>query len=268
MSSLNTASNDVILERRIDALWLTLNRPEAHNALTSSMVDALHAAMDRVDVEKDVRAFVLTGAGGKFCAGADLKAVANAPAEDAAQSFREFLDKVGTAYNRLERLRVPTIASVGGLALAGGMELMLCCDFIIMDENAKIGDGHANFAQLPAAGNSVRLPRRIGAARTKQMMFTGELVLSEKALSWGLVDQVVSAQNMELAVEALISKMADKSPLVLECMKRLVQDAQDQPLDVALRAEVDLCVEHMLSHDRNEGLAAFTEKRKPVYLGR
>jgi enoyl-CoA hydratase len=262
------STEDIIVARKGSSIWLTLNRPEAYNAIRPSMMDQLQASMDMVEGDRSIRALVITGSQDRFCAGADLKAVlASGSPDDPDRAFATFLRQVMATYSRLERLGVPTIAAVNGLALAGGMELMLCCDLIVLGANAKLGDGHAKFAQLPAAGNSVRLPRRIGEARTKYLMFTGDLLDAEKALSWGLADEIAPAGRLHEAVEALLSRITDKSPLVLERMKSLLHDGREQPLEVALRSELKMVEWHAGSHDRNEGLAAFNERRKPVYKG-
>ncbi len=259
----------LLLERREAALWLTLNRPDAFNALDADIVAALAAACDRVERERDIRLVVVTGNGKAFCAGADLKGVLSETdsAVDQAQALAAFLTRTGKVFDRLERLGVPTIAVVNGVALAGGLELILCCDFAIAVDTATIGEGHAKFAQLPGAGGSVRLPRRIGAARAKYMMFTGDLLTAEQALAWGLVDFVVPAAGLDALLEATSRRIADKSALVLARMKSLVLDGQEQPKDVALRAEIAMGASHTASYDRNEGLAAFVEKRKPAYRG-
>jgi enoyl-CoA hydratase/carnithine racemase len=138
---------------------------------------------------------------------------------------------------------------------------------VIADESAKFGEGHAKFAQLPGGGGSVRLPRRIGAARAKYMMFTGELCTAARAAEWGLVDEVAPSGGLVDAVNAYAAKVADKSPLGLARMKHLVYESLDQPLEVALRSEILMSELHVHSKDRNEGLGAFAEKRTPSYCG-
>ncbi len=273
--------SDVRVERRGNALWVVLARPAAYNALTSTSIAGLAAALDRVDADRSIRALVVTGSGKAFCAGADLKAVLAARsrrAPDAAvepegdadgdeAATRRFLREVNVAFDRLETMRVPTVAAVNGTALAGGLELMLCCDVALAATSAKLGDAHANFGQLPGGGGSLRLPRRIGASRTKWLMFTGRSIDAATALAWGLVDEVAAPDELVAQVDALTDRFAAKSALVLERMKTLVNAEADRSTADALDAERRMSEQHLSAHDRNEGLAAFAEKREPRYIG-
>lgn len=259
----------LLVEQRGTALWVTLNRPDAFNALTPAIVRELDRVCSRLEAHDGISAMVIAANGPAFCAGADLKAVLEDSKDgEQGQALRRFLSEAGKTFSRVERLPVPTIAAVHGVTLAGGLELALCCDFIVADAGAKLGEGHAKYAQLPGGGGSVRLPRRIGASRTKYLMFTGTLLAAEQALSWGLVDQVVDEGALQDSVKALVDNLADKSPIALSRMKALVAQGMEQPQDIALRAEIDMCELHSYSLDRNEGLAAFAAKRKPVYAGK
>lgn len=256
------------VEQRGTVLWLTLNRPEALNALTPAIMRELDACCTRAEQDRSIQAVVIAGAGAAFCAGADLKAVMEeSQSGEQGQVLRRFLLEAGKVFTRLEQLPVPTVAAIHGVTLAGGLELALCCDFILASNQAKFGEGHAKYAQLPGGGGSVRLPRRIGAARTKYLMFTGSLLNAEQAQQWGLVDQVADGAALHNEVEALLARCADKSPIGIARMKALVAQGFEQPLEMALRAEIDMCELHSHSHDRNEGLAAFAAKRQPVYAG-
>jgi enoyl-CoA hydratase/carnithine racemase len=264
-----TQSSPLLVEQRDSALWLTLNRSDAYNALTPAMVRELDLACARAEQDGDLKAIVIAGAGPAFCAGADLKAVLEGSKDgDQGRVLRRFLTEAGKVFSRLERLPVPTVAAIHGVTLAGGLELALCCDFILANAQAKFGEGHAKYAQLPGGGGSIRLPRRIGVSRAKYLMFTGTLVTAEQALSWGLVDQVVSEADLQDSVHALLDSLSDKSPIGLSRMKALLTQGGEQPLETALNAEIDMCELHSYSHDRNEGLAAFAAKRKPVYSGK
>lgn len=250
------------------SFWVTLTRPEAFNALSPAIISGLNAALDQVETNKDIRALVLTGTGKAFCAGADLKTVPQGMTDDeTALHVVDFLADAASMYSRLARLHVPTIAAINGLALAGGTELLLCCDYVVADIDAKFGEGHAKFGQLPGGGGSVRLPRRIGSSRAKYLMFTGEVITATQALAWNLVDEVVPNGTLEERVDAIVSAISDKSSIVLKRMKTLVLDSADQPLDLALHAEISMSALHATSYDRQEGLAAFVEKRQPIYKG-
>lgn len=180
----------------------------------------------------------------------------------------KFLNSVLGLLRRIESFPRPVVAAVQGLALAGGLEIVLCCDLVIAARSAKLGDAHANFGLLPGGGGSVRLPRKIGPTRAKYLLYTGEFLTAEELAAWGLVNQVVADSDLRDAVERLVARLAEKSSLVLRRMKALVDDGLQQPLDVALRQELIASAVHGYSHDMREGLAAFEEKRKPRFLGR
>jgi enoyl-CoA hydratase/carnithine racemase len=259
----------LLIERRGAALWVTLNRPEAFNSLTPAMMRGMDSAMDRVESDASIRALVLTGSGRAFCAGADLKAVlTEAGGDGKSKGFRKYLEGARSVFERLERLSVPTIAAVNGVAMAGGLELVLLCDLAIACESARLGEGHAKFGQLPGGGGSVRLPRRIGSSRAKFMMFTGELIAAQQAQDWGLINLVAPDDRFLAGIEGIVASIAEKSPIGLHRMKQLTDAAADQPLALACDRELLMSELHSLSHDRNEGLVAFAEKRAPVYTGK
>jgi enoyl-CoA hydratase/carnithine racemase len=259
-----TLSN-IIVERRGPVAWITLNRPEAMNALTMPLMQELGAALQSLEADPDVRVLVLTGAGRAFCGGADLKDVAGATPGAAIAAFIEVARPV---VSHLAAFPKPAIAAVNGLALAGGLELVLCCDLAVAGEGAKLGDAHANYGLIPAGGGSVRLTRRLGPQRAKMLLFTGRFVGAREALDLDLVTQVSADAELMDEVQELAESIAAKSPLGLKRMKALVEDAMRLPEEEALRAEERLAIAHSDSADAREGLAAFGEKRKPVFEGR
>jgi len=264
-----TIADVVHIERRDHALWITLARPQAFNALTPAIIAGLDRALDQVDADAGLRCLVVTGSGRAFCAGADLMAILAASRDASAEAATGgFLRDVGRVFSRLQALRVPTLAAVNGIAVAGGLELLLSCDMALAADTAMLGDGHANFGQIPGGGGTLRLPRRIGAARARYLMLTGLNIDARRAEGWGLVDEVVPAGELVARATALAAVFASHSPLVLARIKQLVAAGLDSSGAVALQAELDLCDRHLSSHDQNEGLAAFSEKRRPVYLGR
>lgn len=259
----------VLTERRGAALWIRLNRPEALNSMSPAMLTAIDAALDDAETDRDLRAIVIASTGRAFCAGADLKAaLAMATGGDADTATAAFTEKFRRLADRLERFRLPVIAAVNGLAIAGGIEIVLGCDLVIAAQSAKLGDGHGKYGLMPGGGGSVRLPRKIGPMRAKYLMFTAEYLPAQTLMDWGLVTEVVADDALDTAVEALVAKLADKSPLGLARLKQLVDDGLDQPVEVAMRAEQLMSALHNFSADRAEGLAAFTEKRAPHFTGR
>lgn len=260
------SDQSVLVETRAGAIWVTLNRSAALNAITPDVIAGINAALDLAD-DPSIMAVVLMGTGRAFCSGADLKFV-NSASQSEEGATAQFLGSLLAMMARLEACPRPVIAAVNGLALAGGLELVLCCDLVIAAKSAKLGDAHGNFGLIPGGGGSVRLPRKIGPTRAKYLMFTGEFLPAEELIACGLVNEVVDDADLTAAAERLVAKLASKSSLVLRRMKALVDDGLEQPQDVALRLELLACELHTHSHDMKEGLSAFQEKRKPVFLGR
>ena len=170
--------------------------------------------------------------------------------------------------SRLDRFPKPVIASLNGITLAGGLELVLCCDLVIAAQSAKIGDAHANYGLLPGGGGSVRLPRVIGPTRAKYLLYTGEFVSAEDMREAGLVNQVVDDSHLDAATQKVADTIATKSPLGLQRMKALVDDGLEQPEDTALRLELLASEVHAFSADLQEGLEAFQGKRAPRFTGK
>lgn len=254
----------ILTEIRDGAIWLTLNRPEAMNAISPEVVQGLMQGLDRAQASAEVRAVVLTGTGRAFSAGADLKFVRGTGEGDGVGTF---LEDMLVLLNRLEGFPKPVIAAVNGTALAGGLEMVLCCDLVVAARSARFGDAHANYGLLPGGGGSVRLPRKIGPTRAKYLMYTGEFVSAESMESAGLVNEVADDAGLLQAVCRIVAMIAARSPLGLARMKTLVNDGMQQSVDVALRQELLMSALHEHSHDMREGLAAFEEKRAPRFLG-
>ncbi len=260
--------DNLLYEIRDGGAWITLDRPEALNALNEGLIDDIGQALAEAEADPAARVLVLTGAGRAFCAGADLKYVLGILESDEGEAMRAFFRSASAFFARVAACEKPLIAAVNGIAAAGGMELILACDLVIAAEGARIGDAHANYGLIPGGGSSIRLARKIGPARAKYLLYTGELLPAATLAEWGLLNEVVSDAELVSAVEALVAKLAAKSPLVLRRMKRLADDGLDTPLETALRLEVAAWEGHVGAADLKEGLAAFKEKRPPAYSGR
>ncbi len=247
---------------------ITLNRPEALNSISPAMIDDLNAALDGLEDRRQLCALSITGQGRAFCAGADLKAAkARMDGADAGEVNSNFLDGLRRLLLRIEGFPVPVVAAVNGLALAGGLEMVLACDLVVAAASAKLGDAHAKYGLVPGGGSSVRLPRKIGPTRAKQLIFSGDFLPAETLMQWGLVNKVVPDGGLGAAVDELVGTLAQRSPIGLRRMKRMINDGLEQSLPAALRYELSLNALHADSHDRMEGLAAFAEKRKPAFEG-
>ena len=260
---MSAAEQQILYERRGAAAWLVLDRPAVLNSLTSAMLIGLRRHLAAAEADPGVRCVVVTGAGRGFCAGVDLGDARGNRESDT----RAVLEELRDALLALEASPLPVIAAVNGVACAGGLELLLACDLVIAAEQARIGDAHANFGLIPGGGCSVRLPERIGMARARRLLLTGELLPARTLEEWGLVGEVVPAEELEAAAGRLVALLAAKSPLAAARVKRLMAQARELPRREALDREIAAVVEHAGSADMAEGLAAFAEKRVPRFTG-
>lgn len=242
---------------------VTLNRPDRLNAISPELLEDLDRACDAVEADAAVRVVTLTAAGRTFCAGADLRAVKELSPDP--QRWGAFMGLWHRVFDRIEALPLPVIAGVHGLALAGGLELLLVADLVVADESARLGDQHANFGLVAGGGGSQRLPRLIGARRAKELMLLGGWLSAAEALAWGMVNRIVPAGAVARAVEEMAGTLAAGSGSANRTVKTLVNRAFDTDLAEGLELERRLVAQHMRSADAAEGLRAFAEKRKPVF---
>jgi enoyl-CoA hydratase/carnithine racemase len=250
----------VRFERTGAVAHLILDRPGQLNAISPELLQDLDRACLAIERDAGVRAVVLTGAGRAFCAGADLRVVQElAPDPD---RWRVFMDLWHRVFDRIERLPLPVIAGVHGLALAGGLELTMVCDLVVADEEARLGDQHANFALVAGGGGSQRLPRLIGARRAKELMLLGGWVDARQALAWGLVNRVAAAGSVVDTALALARELADKSAAASRVAKALIDRGLDVDLRTGLELEKRMVAEHMQGDDARAGLRAFAERRR------
>jgi methylglutaconyl-CoA hydratase len=257
--------SDVLVEKHGTTAWITLNRPQALNALSLAVNMRLSELEAELEHDDEVRAIVITGAGEKaFCAGADLKERKGVPASEASR----FINAIGSAINDLGAMRKPTIALMNGSAYGGGLELAMACDFRIAVEGCEMGLTEVRLGIMPGAGGTQRLPRLVGEARAKEMILLGRRIPVAKALEIGLVNQVVPRAQLRPTVEALLSELAGCAPLSVIHAKSAIERGYGMPLDQALVIEQQCYEVTLFSHDRDEGLAAFAEGRPPRYEGR
>ena len=247
--------------------WLRLNRPDAMNALNVQLLHELDSALDTIAASDQVRVVVVTGNGRAFCAGADLKESSNESGEVDPRALVKFVSSAGRTINRLTEIPQPVIAAVNGLALAGGLEIVLACDIVVAAQGARLGDAHANYGLLPGAGGATRMARVVGPNVAKYLAFTGRSLPASELVSPGLVNEVVADAELMTRVGALAAEIAGKSPIGLARMKRLIDDSLEQPLATALRLELAALEAQAHSSDLREGLAAFRQKRTPDFPG-
>lgn len=243
---------------------ITLARPDKLNPLDWATVRQLRSAVEKIETLSDVFVVSITGSGRSFSAGGDLDGYIRLYRDRAA--FAEFLNDFYVMLDTIERSKKIYIAMINGVCVAGGLELLLACDLVIASENAKIGDGHLNFGQLPGAGGSQRLPRAIGLTRAKHLMLTGRLLSAHEACMIGLVNEVVPHDELEHHVQSLIGELATKSRIGLAGAKYLANKTLTTDLEDGLRQEIDYVITYATTvPDATEGLIAFKEKRPPVY---
>jgi enoyl-CoA hydratase/carnithine racemase len=260
-----TTFDGIELEARGSLGWLRLRRPEARNALSGPLVAALARALDALEQDAAVRVVAITGTGRAFCAGADLAFASGRV--DASGELLAFVADAAALVERVAAFPKPVIAAVNGVALAGGLELVLACDLVVAAESARLGDAHANYGLLPGAGGAARLSRRVGASRAKHLLFTGETLPASALFAMGVVNRIVPDAELEPTVEKLAEALAAKSGVGLSAMKRLVDEGLERPLSEALRLEQEALRTHVHTADLREGLAAFREKRAPRFGG-
>jgi enoyl-CoA hydratase len=243
---------------------IRLNRPEVLNSLNFALLDELSEALDLVSKDRSVKVLVLSGAGRSFSTGADLKSVADLL--DEWPRYVQYLYRLTEVFRKIENLPVPTVARVHGYALAGGLELILCCDIAIASEQAKIGDQHANVGLIAGAGGIPRLVRRIGKQSAMRLLYTGAQVSGAEAQRLGIVLMAVPEGELDSAISELTANLVNKSRAGLSYTKRAVAAGMDVPLVTALNEERAALLEYFgtSAHPR-EGVSAFLEKREPNF---
>jgi len=254
--------NTLLFEKQDGVCLITLNRPERLNAMTYELAVEFEHALNAIEEDDQVRAVVLTGAGRAFCAGADIKSIVD-PTEKLLPIQRPY-----HFFNKLHDLEKPTLAAIRGACIGGGLELALCCDLRIASETATFGLGEVRLGYMPAAGGTVRLPRLIGSGRAKEVLYFGNRFDAQEAGRIGLINKVVADEDLIAEAMRWSSELARQAPLALKMIKSCVNQSGELGLTGALAYETR-CAEFLLeTEDKNEGMLAFVEKRKPEFKGR
>jgi enoyl-CoA hydratase len=251
----------IAVEIHANAGLIRFNRPEALNAINAALVGELNAALDSFEAAAEIGCIVVTGSAKAFAAGADIK-------EMQAKTYSEALAQDFVAdWQRLARVRKPTIAAVAGFALGGGCELAMMCDIIIAADNAKFGQPEVKLGIMPGGGGTQRLTRAVGKAKAMDLCLTGRMMDAAEAERAGLVARVVPAENLEteaLNIAASIAAMPRQAVMLIKESIRRAESA----LDEGILSERRLFQSLFATQDQKEGMAAFLEKRKPEFKGR
>jgi len=264
----------LIYEKRNRIAYITLNRPEAHNAIDPETVIELVDAWQDFSQDKGLRCAIITGAGEQsFCAGADLGRLiplwtgARRPETEADQKVQADPMLAQKALLRDLHLTKPVIAAVNGNAIAGGFEILYNTDIRVAAEEARFGLQEVMWSIVPAGGSTVHLPRQIPYARAMEMLLTGELIDARQAYTCGFVNQVVPRTQVMEAAERYAAIIAKNGPLAIAAVKQAVLENSGQEVQKALAREMELSISVFLSKDAREGPRAFKEKRDPVFTG-
>ncbi len=241
---------------------ITLNRPNALNALNAQLISELNHALDALDTDRNVGCIVLTGSAKAFAAGADIKEMADL-------SYPQiYLDDLFAQSDRVANRRTPMIAAVAGFALGGGCELALMCDFILAADNARFGQPEIKLGVLPGMGGTQRLTRAVGKAKAMEMCLTGRLIDAEEAERAGLVARIVPAEQLLDEALKVANSIAEKSLPIAMMVKESVNRAFEVSLAEGIRFERRVFHAAFATEDQKEGMAAFIEKREPHFNGR
>ena len=253
----------IIVETKDHIGKVIVNRPNKLNAMNSKVREELNAAFKMLNEDKDVYVIIITGAGNKaFIAGADINEFKGASASEMYTNFRP-----ETIFYELHRTQKPIIAMINGYALGGGLELAMACDIRIASKSAKLGQPEIKLGLIPGWGGTQRLPRLIGEGRAMWMILTGEMIDAEKAYQWGLIDFLVEPEELETFTMGIAKKITEMSPLTIRVAKEAVKAASQMSLKDGLELESRLFALLFSTKDKEEGVNAFLEKRKPQFIG-
>ncbi|RYG71826.1 enoyl-CoA hydratase [Lentibacillus lipolyticus] len=243
---------------------LTLNRPEAMNALSGPLLDELNTHLETIDNDDNIRATILTGAGEKaFCAGADLKE----RKEMTDMQVVRNVGKIGETICKVENMNMPVIAAINGAALGGGLELALGCDIRIAAAGAKMGLTETSLAIIPGGGGTQRLSRLIGTGHAKKLIFSAKPVRTEEALRLGIIEEIAEPDALLDAAYTLAAQIIQNGPVALKQAKTAINKGMQTDINTGLSIERLCYNETIPTDDRKEGLVAFKEKRSPIYKG-
>ncbi len=249
----------ILFEKRNGTAVLTFNRPQALNAINSSLNAELAAALDRIEGDKEIKVVVLTGSGDKaFIAGADIKEMQSMDAIAA----REFALKAKQTVDKLYNFSKPVIAAINGYCLGGGLEYAMACDFRVASANARFALPEISIGIMPGSGGTQRLPRLIGMGLAKEMIYTGEMIDADKALNLGIINHIFKREELLEETVKIAGKIAAKSSVALSLIKSSVNRGSDADLNTASIFEIDCFALCFTTEEQKKAMAAFAAKNK------
>lgn len=256
---------NTLYEKSEGTATITINRPEVRNALNEETILEILSRLEDAKEDETIRVIVVTGAGDRaFSAGADIKMIKNMNS-----SMARNVSRLGHKLcDRIEELEKPVIATINGYALGGGLELAMACDIRVASENARLGQTEINLGLIPGWGGTQRLPRFVGKAVAKEMIFTGKIIDAKTAERLGLLNAVVPPDQLTSVVRELAKEIADKPPTSIKLAKRLINSSLETSLKVGETREAKAFSIAASTEDFKEGVSAFLEKRKPKFEGR
>ncbi|MCB9188436.1 MAG: enoyl-CoA hydratase/isomerase family protein [Flavobacteriales bacterium] len=255
---------NILIENRGSIRQITINRPSQLNALNKATIEELNQAIEAAEDDKAIRVIILTGAGEKaFVAGADIKEFANFSIEEGKLLSAEGHTKL---FNLVENSSTPVIAAVNGFALGGGLELAMSCHFRIASDNAKLGLPEVSLGVIPGYGGTQRLPQLVGKGKANEMIMTAGMIDAAEAKSWGLVNDVVSQEELIATCDKIAEKIAKNSPRAISAAIAAVNAQYKDGVD-GFKAEISEFGKCFGTADFKEGTTAFMEKRKPTFTG-
>jgi enoyl-CoA hydratase len=262
-------ADHLLVEKQGSVLVLTMNRPEARNAFSPEMMVRMADAWDLLDSDDEIRVAILTGAGGHFCAGTDLKMMAGGWHDETwSPRFKADPDLHWKALLRHHRPKKPLIAAVEGTAVAGGTEILQGTDIRVAGQGARFGIAEARWGLFPLGGSTVRLRRQIPYAVAMELLLTGRQVPAEEALKFGLIGRVVPDGQALAEARTIADQIAANGPLAVQAIKRSVLETEGLPEREALKRELEIGWPILSTEDAKEGPRAFAEKRKPNFKGK
>jgi len=254
----------VLLEKKDNIATITMNRPQTLNSLQPVLIDELVNALISVQNDDSVKVAVLTGAGRAFCAGGDLTHIETI---DNPVLGRDYILKAAKIVSTIVNMEKPVIAMVNGVAAGAGFNIALACDIIFCAKSARFGQSFAKIGLIPDCGGTYFLPRVVGLHKTKELMFTGDLIDADTALKLGIVNQVIDDAELKETTYEFAEKLANGAPIALALIKKALNQSFNLNLEGALELEASLQCNCLQTQDKKEGIKAFKEKRAPVFKG-